>query len=213
MIYKIFFASLLFIFNILTPAHSTSAPGNPGQSAHQVKIKDKTVVLVGNVVNIGQVAPTFKVVDEQFNPVNLADFSGKTVLISVVPSIDTGICSLQTKRFNDEVLKLQGNIKMLTISADLPFAQKRFCIEEEISNHQLLSDSVWRDFGLKYGLLIKNMGLLSRAVLIINDQGKLAYQQIVPELSKEPDYEDVLKALNEIVPQDTAEAETDAAQP
>lgn len=207
MIYKIFFASLLVIFNILGQAHSTEINTNTDPSAHRVTIKEKTVILMGKALSPGQAAPDFKVVDEQFNPVKLSDFSGKVVILSIVPSIDTGICSLQTKRFNDEVTKLQGNLKLLTISADLPFAQKRFCIEEEINNHQLLSDSVWRDFGMKYGLLIKNMGLLSRAVLIIDEQGVLKYQQIVPELSKEPDYDEVLNALKKILPQPVEGAE------
>lgn len=209
MIYKNIFIAALVIFNILIPAYSTTDDEKTRLSGHQVKIKDKSVVLIGNKVVTGQPAPNFKVVDEQFKAVRLNDFSGKVVLISVVPSIDTGICSLQTKRFNDEVLNLPGNVKLLTISTDLPFAQKRFCIEENVSQIQLLSDSVWRDFGRNYGLLIKDMGLLSRAVLIVDAEGTLAYQQVVPQISQEPDYDDALKALKELLPE-VAAVETTA---
>lgn len=200
MIYKNFLVSLVVCCNILIPVGSTAASQNPPLSGHQVKINDKPVMLMGNSVVLGQKAPNFKVVDEQFNPIELSSFNNQLVLISVVPSIDTGICSLQTKKFNEQVLELPINVKLLTISADLPFAQKRFCIEESVDAHQLLSDAVWRDFGLKYGLLIKDMGLLSRAVLIIDETGNLAYQQIVPQLSKEPDYEEALTTLKAMIP-------------
>ncbi len=208
MIYKIIFASVLVSCSILTPAHSTSDDRNNQQLPHQVKIQQKTVLLAGNPAKVGDMAPEFKVVDEQFNPVKLSDFRGTTVVLSVVPSIDTGICSLQTKRFNDDVGKKYSQVKLLTISADLPFAQKRFCIEEDIHNHQLLSDSVWRQFGQNYGLLIRNMGLLSRAVLIIDAQGKLVYQQVVAQLSQEPDYQDVLANLQTLLPPEQLQPST-----
>ena len=120
-------------------------------------------------------------------------------MISVVPSIDTGICSLQTKRFNEEVAKLPKNVVLLTISADLPFAQKRYCQQEQIDNMPVLSDAVWRDFGSNYGLLIKDMGLLTRSVLIIDSSGILVYQQLVDELAKEPDYDHALAALKQLL--------------
>lgn len=201
MIYKIFVAVVLVFFNTLNLAHSTANDENPALLPNQVKIGDKTVVLSGSSVRSGQKAPNFKLVDEQFNAVQLDDFSGKTLLLSIVPSIDTGICSLQTKRFNDEVIKLPSNVTILTISADLPFAQKRFCNAEKVDQLQLLSDSVWRDFGLKYGLLIKDMGLLTRAILIIDDKGMINYQQIVPQLSQQPDYQHALDALKKLVPE------------
>ncbi|CAM5221722.1 2-Cys peroxiredoxin [Alishewanella longhuensis] len=131
--------------------------------------------------------------------VSLADYSGKTLLLSVVPSIDTGICSLQTKRFNDEVAKLPADVVLLTISTDLPFAQKRFCQQEQVEAMAVLSDAVWRDFGSNYGLLIKDMGLLARSIIIIDKQGMVAYQQMVPELAQEPDYEAALQALQKIL--------------
>jgi thioredoxin-dependent peroxiredoxin len=164
-----------------------------------VKAGSNPVVLLGKKLNPGDRAPSFKVVDASFKTITLADYKGKTVMISVVPSIDTGICSLQTKRFNTEVANLPQDVVLLTISTDLPFAQKRYCQQEQIDKLAVLSDAVWRDFGSNYGLLIKDMGLLTRAVLIIDNKGKLAYQQLVPELAQEPDYTAALQALKSIV--------------
>jgi len=107
---------------------------------------------------------------------------------------------LQTKRFNTEVANLPDNVVLLTISTDLPFAQQRDCQQEKIDNGVVLSDAVWRDFGSNYGLLIKDMGLLTRAVLIIDSKGKLAYQQLVAELAQEPDYTAALNALQQLLP-------------
>lgn len=166
----------------------------------KVKAGNQQVVLLGNKLSVGDSAPAFKVVDAGFKTVALADYRGKTVLISVVPSIDTGVCSLQTKRFNTEVANLPDNVVLLTISTDLPFAQKRYCQQEQIDKVVVLSDAVWRDFGSNYGLLIKDMGLLTRAVLIIDSKGKLAYQQLVAELAQEPDYAAALNALQQLLP-------------
>lgn len=164
----------------------------------EVKVGTKAVELQGHPVQLQQQAPDFQVVNNNFKKIKLSDFKGKTVLISVVPSVDTGICSLQTKRFNQEVASADPNVVMLTISTDLPFAQKRYCQAEKIDQLQVLSDAVWRDFGSNYGLLIKDMGILARAVLIVDPQGNLAYQQLVPELAKEPDYAHSLAALKQI---------------
>jgi len=164
-----------------------------------VKAGDQQVVLLGKELKTGKKAPDFKVVDNNFKAVSLADFSGKTILLSVVPSIDTGVCSIQTKRFNEEVSKLPDNVVLLTISTDLPFAQKRFCQQEQVEAMAVLSDAVWRDFGSNYGLLIKDMGLLTRAIIIIDTQGKVAYQQMVPELAQEPDYAAALQALQSVI--------------
>ncbi|MDX3774262.1 thiol peroxidase [Chromatiaceae bacterium AAb-1] len=165
----------------------------------QVKAGTQPVELMGTELKTGQKAPSFKVVDNAFRPVSLSDYQGKTILISVVPSIDTGTCSLQTKRFNEEVAALPADVVLLTISTDLPFAQKRYCQQEQVNNMAVLSDAVWRDFGSNYGLLIKNMGLLTRAVLIIDNQGNLVYQQLVNQLSQEPDYTDALNTLQQLI--------------
>lgn len=164
----------------------------------RVTMKGNPVALGGVLVKEGAVAPDFKVVDAGFKPVKLSDFKGKVVLISAVPSLDTGICSLQTKRFNEEMARLPADVVILTISEDLPFAQKRFCEAEKVDRIKVLSDCVWREFGSKYGLLITDMGLLARSVWVVNGEGKVAYRQIVPEIASHPDYDAALKAAREI---------------
>ncbi|MCJ8295918.1 MAG: thiol peroxidase [Colwellia sp.] len=165
-----------------------------------VKAGDKYVTLLGEQVYVGDQAPQFKVVDKNFAPVTLEDFQGQTLLISVVPSLDTGVCSIQTKRFNEEAAKLPSNITILTISNDLPFAQKRFCDVEKVDGIKVLSDSVWRDFGVNYGLLIKDMGLLTRAIFIINDQGKVVYKELVANISQHPNYDKALAKVKYTAP-------------
>lgn len=180
------------------------------QTQNLVKANNKFVTLLGTQVNIDEQAPNFKVVDKNFTPVQLSDFTDQTLLISVVPSLDTGVCSLQTKRFNEEVANLPKNITLLTISNDLPFAQKRFCKAENVDQIKVLSDSVWRDFGEKYGLIIKDMGLLTRAIFIIDDKGIIKYKELVANISEHPDYASALTAVKNIAPvivieNDTAE--------
>jgi thiol peroxidase len=170
------------------------------QTTNLVTANNKFITLLGTQVDVGQKAPDFKVVNGSFTPVTLSEFSGKNVLISVVPSLDTGVCSVQTKRFNEEITNLPQDIVMLTISNDLPFAQKRFCKTENIDKLVVLSDSVWRDFGRNYGLLIKDMGLLTRAIFIVDSSGMIAYKEIVADISKHPDYELALSTMKALSP-------------
>ena len=181
---------------------------NYPETNNLVKAADKYVTLVGNQLNVGDKAPDFKVVDGNFNPVELSQFTNKMVLISVVPSLDTGVCSLQTKRFNDEVANFDDNVVMLTISNDLPFAQKRFCKTENIENIKVLSDSVWRNFAYQYGVLIKDMGLLTRAIFIIDQQGIVAYKELVENISSHPNYEIALSTLKAISAKNSSAEQT-----
>ncbi len=200
--------SLTLVFHSFATSITFAASlqqSNLQQTIDLVKANNKFVTLLGTQIDVGQKAPNFKVVDGDFSPVTLNDFSGKNVLISVVPSLDTGVCSLQTKRFNEEVINLPQNIVMLTISNDLPFAQKRFCKTENIDKLQVLSDSVWRDFGSNYGLLIKDMGLLTRAIFIIDSSGKVAYKEIVANISKHPNYELALSTIKALSPVEVTE--------
>jgi len=196
---KILFTILSVNF-ILTCNVQAFNQDNLTETHSLVKANNKYITLLGTQVEINEQAPDFKVVDKNFLPVKLSDFKGTTLLISVVPSLDTGICSIQTKRFNDEISKLPTNITILTISNDLPFAQKRFCNVENIDQIKVLSDSVWRDFGEKYGLIIKDMGLLTRAIFIIDEQGKIKYKELVANISQHPDYIKALKAVKDIAP-------------
>jgi len=198
--------SLILTLNSFT-IFSTSAnaihESNLPQTTNLVKANNKFITLLGTQVDVGEKAPDFKVVNGSFAVVTLSEFSGKNVLISVVPSLDTGVCSVQTKRFNEEITNLPQDIVMLTISNDLPFAQKRFCKTEDIDKLIVLSDSVWRDFGKNYGLLIKDMGLLTRAIFIIDSSGIIAYKEIVADISKHPDYEVALSTLKALSPIET----------
>jgi thiol peroxidase len=162
-----------------------------------VTFKGEPLTLLGPDVQVGQVAPDFTVVDGKFKAVKLSDFAGRVVLISAVPSLDTPVCSVQTKRFNTEAAKLAQIITVLTISEDLPFAQRRFCSSEKVTGHLVLSDHVHRQFGQKYGLLIKGMMLLARTVLIIGKDGLISYRQIASELTEEPDYKAALAAAKD----------------
>tara|TARA_R110000737_G_scaffold77432_2_gene108587 strand:+ start:15049 stop:15720 length:672 start_codon:yes stop_codon:yes gene_type:complete len=205
-IFKLPVITLLSSLFVFTAAAELFAP-ELTETTNLVMAGNKYVTLLGNQVNVGDEAPNFKVVTESFSPVTLAEFKHKSVLISVVPSLDTGVCSIQTKRFNDELANLPADVVMLTISNDLPFAQKRFCKAEKIENIKVLSDAVWRDFGQNYGLLIKDMGLLTRAIFIIDSNGKIAYKELVANISQHPDYDTALaklKAMTQVVkPTDT----------
>ena len=134
----------------------------------EIKAGERQIELLGTPAVLQQQGPDFKVADQAFKAVKLSDFSGKTILISVVPSLDTGVCSIQTKKFNQEVAALPADVVILTLSTDLPFAQKRFCVQAKVDKLLVLSDAVWGDFGSSYGLRIKDMGILSRAVLIVD---------------------------------------------
>ena len=194
-LFALLFTNITLIFNVQASNHD-----NLTQTHNLVKANNKYITLLGTQVAINEQAPNFKVVDKNFSPVQLSDFSDQTILISVVPSLDTGVCSLQTKRFNEEAAKLPKNITLLTISNDLPFAQKRFCKVESIDQIKVLSDSVWRNFGENYGLIIKDMGLLTRAIFIIDNKGKVKYKELVANISEHPDYAGALSAVKNIAP-------------
>lgn len=151
------------------------------------------LTLLGEMIQVGNTAPDFTAVGRDSKPVSLSDFKGKTVILSVFPSIDTGVCAMQTKRFNKEATSLSENVVVLTLSKDLPFALGRFCAAEGIDRIHTLSDYMQSEFGRKYGFLIKENMLLTRGVVVINPEGKVVYVEYVKELTTEPDYE---KALN-----------------
>lgn len=158
-----------------------------------VTMGGKPVVLLGTPVEVGERAPGFTAVDANWKPVRLSDYRGKVVILSAVPSLDTRVCSLETRRFNEEASKVP-QVRILTISEDLPFAQKRFCDANKIGSIQVVSDTVSREFGRKYGILIKGRSLLSRAVFVVGKDGRIVYEELVPELSHQPDYAKILAA-------------------
>jgi thiol peroxidase len=181
-------AALLLTFGLAAARAQT--PERTGQTT----MGGKPVVLLGTPVNVGDAAPDFAAVDAQWKPTRLSDLKGKVVILSSVPSLDTKVCSIQTRRFNKEAAALGKDIQIVTLSEDLPFAQKRFCEGAKIDSILVLSDTVEREYGLKYGLLIKGRSLLARAVIVVGKDGKVAYEEIVPDASHEPDYDKALAA-------------------
>jgi thiol peroxidase len=160
--------------------------------------KGNPLTLVGNEIKVGDVAPDFTVIDNGGNEVKCSSIKGDITVISVVMSLDTGLCDLQTKRFNKEAEKLGSDVKILTISMDLPFAQKRWCGTEGVTNVQTVSDHRDASFGTAYGLLIKELRLLARAVFVIDKEGIIQHAQIVSETSEHPHYDAVLEAVRKL---------------
>jgi len=163
-----------------------------------ITFKGGPLTLVGNAVRVGDKAPDFRVLGNALNPLSLADFSGKALIISCVPSLDTPVCDLQTRRFNQEAAALGQDVRILTLSMDLPFAQARWCGAAGVDKVVTLSDHLDASFGLAYGLLIKELRLLARAVLVVDKAGVVVYEEIVPEVTHEPDYAKALAAAKQV---------------
>lgn len=164
-----------------------------------ITFKGNPFTLLGPELKIGDKAPDFTVVDNGLAPVSLASFKGKIKVISAVPSLDTPVCDTETRRFNQEAAALPENVVVLTISLDLPFAQKRWCGAAGIDKVTTLSDYQERSFANAYGVLIKELKLLARVVFIIDAADTLRYIQIVPEVTSEPDYVAVIGAVKSIL--------------
>lgn len=165
-----------------------------------VTFKGNPIELSGEPLKVGDQAPDFELTAGDMSKVKLSDSAGKIRLLSVVPSIDTGVCSIQTKRFNQEVDSLPENVVAYTISVDTPFAQNRWCAAEGVEKMKLLSDYKNNNqFGHDYGLYIESpLGANARSVFIVDGDGKIVYSQLVPEIAQEPDYEEVLAKVREL---------------
>ena len=162
-----------------------------------VTFKGGPLTLIGPEITVGSRAPEFQVLAQDLSPVTLAGSQGKTRLISVVPSLDTPVCDAQTRRFNQEAATLPG-AEILTVSMDLPFAQKRWCGAAGIDKVKVLSDHKDASFGRAYGVLIKELRLLSRAVFIVDGQGTIRYAEYVPEVTSHPNYDAALAAARQL---------------
>lgn len=170
-------------------------------STQEISLHGNPLHLKGNQIKQDEIAPDFEVIDGDFNPIKLYDFKNDDIcFISSVPSLDTEICAISTKKFNQDLQEKFGDkLKKCTISMDLPFAQKRFCESEKINNIPVFSDHIKRDFATKYGLMIEELGLTGRAAIVINRDNTVKYVEIVKELSNEPNYEKVIKTIEEII--------------
>ena len=155
--------------------------------------KGQPVKLIGEFIQVGKVAPDFELVKTDLSSFSLKDLNGKNVILNIFPSLDTSVCATSVRKFNKMGAGLKDTV-VLAISKDLPFAHARFCTTEGIENVIPLSDFRFSDFDESYGLLA---GLLARAVVVIGKDGKVAYTELVPEITQEPDYDKALAAVKE----------------
>lgn len=162
---------------------------------NQVTMRGVPVKLLGTHIKVGDKAPDFTVQDSAMKPVKLSDFKGKVRIINSVPSIDTSVCSAQVHRFNTQAAKLK-DVVIFSVSVDLPFALNRYCAAEGIDAVKVTSDHKDLDFGLKYGVVIEQLRLLTRAVFVVDKNDNIVYVQYVKETSEEPDYDKVLAVIN-----------------
>jgi len=164
-----------------------------------VTFKGNPFTLIGPELKVGDKAPDFNVVTNGLAPVTLASYAGKVKIISAVPSLDTPVCDTETRRFNQEAAALPGDVAVLTVSLDLPFAQARWCGAAGIDKVVTLSDYRERSFGNAYGVLIKELLLLTRAIFVVDASDTIRYIQIVPEITSEPDYAAVIAAAKALL--------------
>jgi thioredoxin-dependent peroxiredoxin len=164
-----------------------------------ITIHGNPLTLVGETIQAGMPAPDCELLDNDLKAVKLSSFQGKVVILTSVPSLDTPVCDLETRRFNDEAGMLGPDVQILTVSMDLPFAQKRWCGAAGVEKVKTLSDHRQAEFGQAYGVLIKELRLLARAVFILDRTGTVRYVQLVKEVASEPNYEEVMLALKDVL--------------
>lgn len=162
-----------------------------------VKFKGNTVTLVGQRLTVGEDAPNFTLTATDLSKKTLQDFAGKVKLISVVPSIDTGVCDMQTRQFNEQLA--HEAVAVITVSVDLPFAQARWCGASGLEHVITLSDYMDKTFGKAYGVLIDELQLLSRAVFVLDKDNKITYVEYLEEVSQHPDYEAAKAAVKTLI--------------
>ena len=160
-----------------------------------VTFKGTTMHLSGNQPAVGQKAPDFTLTATDMSPKGLKDFAGKVLVLVSVPSLDTPVCDMEVRRFNKEAAALSDKVRIVAVSCDLPFAQARWCGAAGVAAVSSLSDHRDVSFGTNYGVLIKELRLLARAVFVVGADGVLRYVQLVPEVTHEPDYDAVLEAV------------------
>ncbi len=168
------------------------------ERAGAVTFKGNPLTLIGPEIKAGDKAPNFQLLAKDLSAVTLNDSKGKVRLISVVPSLDTPVCDQQTRRFNEEAAKLPANVEVLTVSADLPFAQARFCGAANINRVKTLSDHKEVSFGQAYGVLIKELRLLARSVFVIDQSERVQHVELVKEVTNHPNYDAALAAVRKI---------------
>lgn len=164
-----------------------------------VSFKGNPITLIGPTLKAGDQAPDFNLNKNLLETVSLKDYAGKIKLISVVPSIDTGVCDAQTRRFNEEAAALGDNVVVLTVSADLPFAQSRWCAAAGVDRVVMLSDYKGNTFGQAYGVLIKEFALDMRAIFVVDNQDKITYVEVLQEMTEHPNYDAAIAAVKQLL--------------
>ena len=164
-----------------------------------ITFQGNPLTLMGPEIKVGDNAPDFTVSANDLSPVTLADYAGKVLIIAAVPSLDTPVCDTETRRFNVEAAALGDDVKILTVSMDLPFAQARWCGAAGIEAVQTLSDHAGASFGENWGTLIKELRLLTRAVFVVDKDGKVEYVEYLKEITEEPNYEAALNVARKVV--------------
>ena len=164
-----------------------------------VTMKGNPLNLTGNKIEVGDQIPRFQVVGNDLSVVECTNYEGKVCIIMTVPSLDTPVCDTEVRKFNEAASRLSPDIVILAISMDLPFAQNRWCGSAGIDRVQTLSDYRFASFGTSFGVLIKDLRLLARAVYVIDKQGKIRYIELIKEITEEPDYDAALKAVENLV--------------
>ncbi len=163
-----------------------------------VTFKGNPITLLGDQVKVGDTVPDVEVLANDLSAVKLSDFRGRICVLCSVPSLDTSVCDMQTRKFNEQAASLGNDVVVLTISMDLPFAQKRWCGSANVENVRTLSDHRKAEFGNAFGVLIKELRLLARAVFVVDKAGVIRYIEIVDELTHEPNYQAAIKAVQKI---------------
>ena len=164
-----------------------------------VTFKGNPVTLLGNEVKVGDKAPDFTALKTDLSELKLSDYKGKVVILTALPSIDTSVCALQAKRFNEEAGKLKDDVSIITISVDLPFALGRFCAAEGIENEVTVSDHKELDFGYKYGFVIKELRLLERGIVVIDKEGIIKYVEYCKEVTEHPSYDKAIEIVKTLI--------------
>ena len=177
-----------------------TAPTSAQERQGAVTFKGNPLTLLGPELRVGSTAPEFQALAQDLSPVTLGSLRGKPLLISVVPSLDTPVCDAQTRRFSEEAAKLT-DVQILTISMDLPFAQKRWCGAAGIERVKVVSDHKDASFGKAYGVLIKELRLLSRSIFLVDGTGTIRYVEYVPEVTSHPNYDAALAAVRQLARQ------------
>jgi len=167
--------------------------------ARIVKFKGMPLTLAGKLLKVGRRAPDFKLVTQDLKEASLSDFAGKIKVINFFPSLDTPVCDLQVKEFNKKAAGLSPEVAVIGVSKDLPFAQARFCSANDIKNEIVLSDYRFSSFGLNYGVLIKELNLLARGTLIIDQRDCLRYLQITDEITQSVNFNEVFNCLQQVI--------------